>query len=126
MRRRYPWKYHQLPFVPDDRWTVPSLRLAQTMGNGQGWSKQLGGMGAIDPDLTQCPPGWPEGVPCVLPSKVPGGPSLPIMTEEECAGREVAAYERGKRDEAGSVIKTAAISAAVSAVVGIVIGRLIK
>ena len=111
------------------------MRFAQVTGRQLGCASCQGGaqqLGALSPEAssgglpetpTQCPLGWPDGVPCPVTSTGAGSPAMPIVTEQQAAEREAAAFERGRREEQGSVIKTAAISAAVSAVVGIVIGK---
>jgi len=93
---------------------VRQLRYAQQVGKQLGCS---GCLGQLDP-----PEAAAGGLP-IPPELLPPSFSIPIVTEEEAAKREAAAYDRGRQEEQGSVIKTAAISAAVSAVVGIVIGK---
>lgn len=99
-------------------------RYATRMGTN-GWRKQLGQLPPGGVEDVPCPPGWPEGIPCVLPGPTPASPMIPIITEEEAAKREAAAFDKGRSSATGEVVKTAAISAAVSAVVGILIGKFI-
>lgn len=116
------------------------LRLAQTIGTN-GWTKQLGELGqpyGFDVPGT-CPPGqeWnlstlscqpidPTQPPPELPPPpgVPGG--LPVVTEQQCAARESAAYAKGKDDERGKLIITTAITAVVSGVIGVAIAKVFR
>jgi hypothetical protein len=104
----------------------------------------LAGLGQLGDDIppggvedTPCPPGWPEGVPCVLPGglptvpgRTPGVPGFPvpdvIITEEEAREREAEAYERGQADERGKVIMYTALGAVTSGLVGIALGRIFR
>ncbi len=136
MGQRPQWGLYAAPFIyaddlgPGGR-TAP--RLAETIGDGNGWYKQLGQLGqfpGVSPppggvEDAPCPPNWPEGFPCMLPGSSPQAPMIPIITEEEAAKREAAAFNKGRSSVAGEIVKTAAISAAVSAVVGILIGKFI-
>lgn len=53
-------------------------------------------------------------------------PTVPLVTEEQCAAREKQAFDKGAAEEQSKVIKTAVVSAVVSAVVGIAIGKLLS
>ena len=123
---RYAWGKYVVPFVYADQLGpggATQARHAVKMGMQLGQIDPADFPGGVE---GECPPGWPEGVPCMLPGSTPGAPMVPIITEEEAAKREVAAFEKGRRSEQGSVVKTAAISAAVSAVVGIAIGKFLS
>jgi len=121
------WGHYGVPFVYADSLGpggATQSRYAAWMG------RQLGQLppGGVE---TECPPGWPQGVPCIIPTQLPGQatpptlpvPGVPIVTEAEAARREKAAFDKGRREEQTAVIKTAAVSAAVSALVGIALGR---
>jgi hypothetical protein len=110
------------------------LRLAQTIGDGHGWTKQLGQLDDGEPIDWGCPPGeeWnfstlscvpiggvgpvgPKGPP---PWNVPPG-GIPVVTEDECRAREKAAADKAQ----GSLIVTTAITAVVSGLVGIALWK---
>jgi hypothetical protein len=124
------WGSQAAPFVYADqlgpggrtarRWAEvegSAVELAQNPCDPRGtydcppWTKQLG-------QLDEPPAWWPPGVPC--PGAVPQ-----IVSAEECARREAAAYERGRAEEQQKTIKVAAVSTAVSVVVAGAIGYLI-
>jgi len=90
-----------------------------------------------------CPPGWPAGIPCVIPSELPGIPSglpttppgrLPsvpgvptpqiVITEEEAREREADAYDKGASDERSKFIMYTVAGSVISGVVGIALGRI--
>lgn len=118
-------------------------------GSGGAWRRQLGDLGQVDiPAGMICPEGtaWdfntfkcqPGDLDPVLPGGFPppGGqppppgtlPQIPpgtlpgVVTEQQCAQREAAAFAAGRDEERGNIIRTAAITAVVSGVVGIGLG----
>ena len=129
------------------------------VADGRAWAGRWQALGQLGDDIPPggvidqpCPPGWPEGVPCVLPSELPPfgqppshlppgrtpgipqipgrtpgrlPPGLPSVTEEEAREREAAAAERARSEERSSLILYTAIGSVVSGVVGIALGRIL-
>lgn len=169
------WGCYSAPYVYADSMGpggATGRRYAQTMNDGgrplagTHWHEDMGdcsylghggGLGQLGDELPPggvedqpCPPGWPEGIPCVLNPEIPPGtfPTLPgvplpgtsptipgapaptvptvVVTEEEARRREDEAFARGKEAERSSLIMYTGISAVVSGLVGIALGKVFK